>query len=102
MLGAEGLAVSVDPKGAYTITVPTPAWRFAGNVGYPLTNMATVSGVDAAGHYSEISFDFQSDVLRHGAIRAYWNRQAVLFTLTLPSAASNNYSFPNLSTYPTG
>jgi hypothetical protein len=102
MLGAEGLAVSVDPKGAYSITVPTPAWHFAGNVGYPLTNLATVSGVDPAGHYSEISFDFQSDVPRHGAIRAYWNRQAVLFTLTLPAAASNNYSFPNLNTYPTG
>jgi hypothetical protein len=102
ILGAEGLAVSVDPKGTYSITLPTPAWRFGGNVGYPLTNVATVSGVDAAGHYSEISFDFQSDVLRHGAIRAYWNRQAVLFTLTLPSGASNNFSFPNLSTYPTG
>jgi hypothetical protein len=102
ILGAEGLAVSVDPKGAYSITVPNPAWQFGGNVGYPLTNMATVSGVDAAGHYSEISFDFKSDILRHGAIRAYWNRQAVLFTLTLPSAGSNNFSFPNLKTYPAG
>jgi hypothetical protein len=101
--GAEGLAVSVDPKGAYSIAVPNPAWQFAGNVGYPLTNMATVSGVDAAGHYSEISFDFKSDVPRHGAIRAYWNRSAVLFTLTLPSAAANNnFSFPNIKTYPTG
>jgi hypothetical protein len=103
ILGAEGLAVSVDPKGAYSITVPNPAWQFAGNVGYPLTNLTQVSGVDAAGHYSEISFDFVPDVKRHGAIRAYWNREAVLFTLTLPSAsAANNYSFPNLKTYPKG
>ncbi|MGA7236438.1 MAG: hypothetical protein WBY44_12205, partial [Bryobacteraceae bacterium] len=100
--GAGGLTVSVDPKGSYSITVPDPAWQFGGSVGYPLTNLATVSGVDPAGHYSEIAFDFTPDAQRHGAIRAYWNRTAVLFTLTCSSPASNNYSFPNLRTYPKG
>jgi hypothetical protein len=102
ILGAEGLAVTVDPKGAYSVTTATPAWQFGGTVGYPLTNLVTISGVDAAGHYSEISFDFQADVIRHGAIRAYWNREAVLFSLSCPTAAANSFSFPNLNTYPAG
>ncbi len=102
ILGAEGMSVSVDAKGDYSITMANPAWQFGGNVGYPLTNITTVSGVDAAGHYSEISFDFQSDVARHAAIRGYWNRQAILFTLAWPTAATNNFSFPNLQKYPTG
>jgi hypothetical protein len=106
ILGAEGLAVTVDPGGNYSIAVPTPAWQFGGSVGYSLTNLNSISGVDAAGHYSEISFDFQSgvssDAARHGAIRAYWNRQAVLFSLTWLGASPNNYSFPNLKTYPAG
>jgi hypothetical protein len=102
IIGAEGLAVSVTVSGAYSITVPNPSWQFGGSIGYPLTNLVSISGVDAAGHYSEISFDFQSDAARHGAIRAYWNRLAVLFTLTSSAAGPNNYSFPNLKTYPAG
>ncbi len=102
ILGAEGLAVSVAPSGSFSIAVHDPAWQFGGSVGYPLTNLATTSSVDAAGHYSEISFDFQADVARHGAIRAYWNRTAVLFTLTAPAGATNGFSFPNLHTYPSG
>ena len=102
ILGAEGLAVTVTPTGSFSITVHDPAWQFGGSVGYPLANLATISSVDAAGHYSEISFDFQADVARHGAIRAYWNRTAVLFTLTAPAGASNGFSFPNIHTYPTG
>ncbi len=102
ILGAEGLAVNVTPGGGYSITVNTPAWKFGGTLGSAVTNLATVSGVDPAGHYSEISFDFQPDVARHAAIRAYWNRPAVLFTLNWPTAAPNNYAFPNLSQYPSG
>jgi hypothetical protein len=100
ILGAEGLAVTVDSKGSFSVIVNNPAWQFGGSVGYELSNLATANGIDAAGHYSEISFDFQADVARHGAIRAYWNRQAVLFTLAWPAAAANHFSFPNIKTYP--
>jgi hypothetical protein len=68
--GAEGLAVSVDSKGAYSISFPNPDWQFAGSVGYPLVNVTSVTAVDAAGHYSEISFDFQADVARYLAVMA--------------------------------
>jgi hypothetical protein len=100
ILGAEGLSVTVDSKGSFSVTVNDPSWQFGGSVGYPLSNLSTANGIDAAGHFSEISFDFQGDVARHGAIRAYWNRQAVLFTLACASPAANSFSFPNIKTYP--
>jgi hypothetical protein len=65
-----------------------------------LANLAPASGTDAVGTYSEIAFDFQTDAPRHGAIRTWWNRQAVLFTLTAPSGAPNTYSFPNFMQTP--
>jgi hypothetical protein len=98
--GSRGLTVSVDPSGSYDVQLQQPAWDFSGSVGAPLANLAVTSGSDAAGSWSEIGFDFQTDAPRHGAIRAYQNRQAVLFTLTAPNGAPNSLAFPNLSRYP--
>ncbi len=94
--------MSVDASGAYDIYLQSPAWHFGGNVGSPLSNLSVISGLDGAGHYNEVGFDFQSGVARHAAIRAYWNRSAVLFSASWPVAAANNFSFPNLNVYPTG
>jgi hypothetical protein len=100
--GARGLAVSVDAGGAYDIQVTDPAWSFGGRIGVPLSNLTTVTGSDSAGDFSEISFDFQSDAFRHAAIRAYQNRQAVLFTLSCPYGCPNTAAFPSLGRYPAG
>src|SRR5271165_555804 len=99
--GARALTVSVDPSGAYDIYAQNPAWHFSGTVGQNLSNLRAADGVDASGHYSEISFDFTSGTPQHAAIRAYWNQMAVLFTLSYPSAGGN-FSFPNLTQYPAG
>ena len=100
ILGSGGLSVSVDDAGGYSIQVQSPSWQFAGNIGHPLSNLVSSDGADAVGPYSQIDFDFQSDAPRHAAIRTWWNRAAVLFTLAAPSGAPNTYSFPNFMQTP--
>jgi hypothetical protein len=94
--------VSVDGNGTYTIVVPNLNWRFSGTVGAAAANVIVNSGADPVGTFSEIAFDFQREISRHATIRAYWNRSAVVFTMSQPVAANNAIAFPNLSEYPSG
>jgi hypothetical protein len=72
--GGAGLTVTVFANGAYEIAAPSQAWQFSGSIGGPPSNMGVASGFDAAGGaYSEVSFDFCTDVRRHAAIRAYFD-----------------------------
>ena len=98
--GAGGITAAVDPGGSYDVWVANPGWHFGGNIGVPLSNVGAITGADAVGPYSEISFDFQTDATRHGGVRAYANQPLVLFTMTYPSAAPNTFSFPAWSQYP--
>ena len=100
--GAFGLTVSVSTNGVYSVTVPSPQWIFEGEVGAAVSNLNSVNSSDAVGPYSEISFDFQTDAPRHAAIRAYFQTQAVLFSLTTPSGAANTMAFPAFATFPQG
>ena len=100
VLGAGGLTITVAPSGSYDIQIPNPSWHFGGNIAHSLSNLAAADGADSVGQYSEISFDFQTDAPRHAAMRAYWNRMAVLFTLSAPSGAPNTFSFPNFTQTP--
>jgi hypothetical protein len=101
--GGAGLTVTVFANGAYEIAAPSQAWQFSGSIGGPPSNMGVASGFDAAGGaYSEVSFDFCTDVRRHAAIRAYFDSPAVLFTFSLPSGGPNTFSFPTLTVYPKG
>src|SRR5437763_1167995 len=78
--GASGLTITVQPTGAYDIAAPLTGWHFDGSVGVKLTSLGSTSGVDGAGTYSEVSFDFQSGGSRHASIRTYYDRMAVLFS----------------------
>ena len=101
--GSSGLLVSVvERNGTYIVSVPGPGWIFSGSIGRPLSNVTSTSGIDGVGNYSEIGFDFQTDAPRHGAIRAYYDRPAVLFTLSCPAGAPNSLSFPSFPVYPQG
>jgi len=100
IVGAQGLTVTVDPSGSYSVQVSSPSWVFSGNIGQPLSNVASADGTDANGSYSEVSFDFQTDAPRHAAIRAYWNQAAVLFTMAAPSGGPNTLSFPDFQQTP--
>jgi hypothetical protein len=101
IVGSGNIAVTVDPGGSYSVTVPDLAWSFSGNIGASLNNLQTGTSADALGGYSEISFDFQSDAARHASIRAYMEHREVLFTVSYPSsAAANTFAFPNFTAYP--
>lgn len=101
VVGFSGIGVTVDPSGAYSVTVPDMAWTFSGNIGAPLHNLQTASGTDALGGYHEISFDFQAGSARHASIRSYTDHPDILFTVNQPSPdAANTFAFPNLTEYP--
>jgi hypothetical protein len=101
IVGSGNIAVTVDPGGSYSVTVPDLAWSFSGSIGAPLNNLQAGSSADALGGYSEISFDFQSDVARHASIRSYREHPEVLFTVSYPSSgAANTFAFPNFAQYP--
>jgi hypothetical protein len=101
VVGSGNISVTVDPSGSYSVEVPELTWNFSGTVGVPLNNLQTGSGADALGGYSEISFDFQNGVARHGSIRTYREHPDVMFTMSYPlSGAANTFAFPNFAQYP--
>jgi hypothetical protein len=101
IVGSGNIAVTADPSGSYSVTVPDLAWNFSGSVGAPLINLQNGSGADVLGGYSEISFDFQDGAVRHASIRTYMEHPDVLFTVSYPSsAAANTFAFPNFTQYP--
>lgn len=100
MIGGPGIAVAVDPSGAYSVTAAGMGWTFSGNIGSNLSNLGVAGGTDAAGAYTEIAFDFISDAARHASIRSYVNKPAVLFSFSCPDGAPNTFSFPAWNSYP--
>jgi hypothetical protein len=96
------MAVSLDPNGTYTVTIPWLNWQFSGTVGATAANVVVNSGADSVGTYSEIAFDFQREIARHATIRGYWDRAAVVFTVSQATATTNTFAFPNFAAYPTG
>src|SRR5690242_6887073 len=96
------MSISLEGNGAYTIAVPAMNWRFGGALGAAAANVIVNSGADRVGTFSEIAFDFQRDVTRHATIRAYWDRAAVLFTISQSAASVNTIAFPSLKEYPSG
>jgi hypothetical protein len=95
-----GVSIQVAPTGSYTISTSSPAWTFGGNVGRPLSSITTASGTDSVGSYTEITFSYLVDGPRRGAIRAYADRSAVLFTDYYDSNVPNDSPFPVLAQYP--
>jgi len=95
-----GITVSVVSNGSYSIGVASPAWQFGGSVGHPVSLIASSSGTDSIGIYTQISFSYTVDGPRRGAIRAYSDRKAVLFIDTYDSGAANGSPFPVLAQYP--
>ncbi len=95
-----GTTISADPGGAWSVTFANSAFQFGGSTGVPLANLASVGDTDAIGPYVEISFDYTLDAPRHASIRAYQNRQAVLFSIQFPAGTANVAPFPTFTTYP--
>jgi hypothetical protein len=97
--GVPGLTATLTNGGSYTISVTTPPWTFSGAIGSPATAIQTTSGVDGAGPYNQISFQYSSGT---ASIRAYTNRQSILFSSVNNAAVSNSSYFPSFVQYPAG
>jgi hypothetical protein len=95
------MSISATPSGHYQVDVPSLSWQFSGEIGVPLANIISGSGVDSVGPYTQVSFDFNDGIARHAFLRSYGDRPGVLFSLTSPdSASANNLSFPKFNQYP--
>jgi hypothetical protein len=97
-----GLSVTLDTGGNYTVQAAVPAWTFAGSIGATPTGVATNSGTDNIGAYSEIAFNYVSGASRSAAIRLYQNSPVILFTHAYLTASTNDLAFPKLTTLPGG
>ena len=94
-----GIRCTVSAEGRWLVSVRGLAWRFRGRVPAPQEVWAT-SGADGNGPYREIVFQYTSAGPRVGAIRAYEERSAVLFSVTSVAAAPNSDPFPVFQEYP--
>lgn len=95
-----GTTVKVDATGKYSVTFKLPAWTFGGDLGAPASNIASTTGMDALGAYSETSFGYTNQGAREARIRAYAGTPVVVFAERNPAASTNARRFPRLSTYP--
>jgi len=102
LANATGLTLAMSANGTYTITSTDPAWTFVGSLGQVPFDLATVTGADAIGNYSELRFTYQASAPHAANIRLYTNQPVVLFTDTGLSASANDLAFPHLTSYPGG
>lgn len=89
---------NVTASGAWQVTASVLGWTFSGSVG-AATGIATGSGSDALGSYTETTFTFRSGA-RKGGIRVYDGASSVVFTDTYVKAAANTNPFPTFTGYP--
>ena len=96
-----GLAATVRGDGSYVVTSTSPAWSFIGGLGVAPFNLATGSGADNEGIYSEITFSYTNATTQAAGIRLYASQPVVLFSETTLAATPNaNFQFPILTNAP--
>jgi hypothetical protein len=97
--GPKDLRATVSASGAWQVRANALGWTFSGSVGSPATQIATHSGSDAVGAYTETTFTFRSGA-RRGGIRVYDAASSVVFTDTFVTAGANGSPFPTFTGYP--
>jgi hypothetical protein len=95
-----GLKVSVYGDGSYRITASPYGWIFGGALGRPIGNISVSSGIDLAGAWQEIGFNYEP--ARTSSIRLYDRQAIVLFSTTYGADSSNNDPFPRFTSFPQG
>ncbi len=99
-VSSTGLTLTVSPTGSYAVNSEDPPFRFAGDIGTPLTNLVTSAGMDNLGSYREIAFHYTSNGLRAASVRIYAEKPIVLFSVVYLESAPNAAGFPALTDYP--
>ncbi|UWE10599.1 CBM35 domain-containing protein [Actinacidiphila bryophytorum] len=97
--GPKDLKAAVNPSGAWQVKASELGWTFSGSVGSAAAAIATHTGSDAVGAYSETTFTFQGGA-RKGGIRVYNAASCVVFTDTFVTAGANASPFPTFTGYP--
>src|SRR5437879_2765604 len=69
-----GLTLTVSQSGSYALESQDPPFRFAGDVGNPLSDLTSGAGMDNLGSYREIAFHYQSNGMREASVRIYAER----------------------------
>ena len=96
---ATALQAVVNSSGTWQITAADYGWTFSGSVGSAATGIATTTGQDALGAYTQTAFTWQSGA-RQGSIRTYAGSSVAVFTDTYVTAAANSGPFPTFTGYP--
>jgi hypothetical protein len=96
-----GLMATVRADGSYIVTSTSPAWTFIGGLGAAPFNLATDSGADNEGSFSEITFSYTNATTQAAGIRLYASQPVVLFSETALAATPNaDFQFPTLTNFP--
>jgi hypothetical protein len=97
-----GIGAALEEDGSFEVTTPIRDWKFAGNVGSPISDLTSRRGRDRAGRYRQLEFKYETSrrAARRGAIRVYDQRPVVMFKLVFLTSGNTNESFPVLSSYP--
>lgn len=88
------------PDGRYQVSAAQFGWTFGGNVGHAIQNATALDGLDGAGAWHEIAFDY--DTARHSAIRLYEDKGVVLFSTNYGQDSPNSDPFPRFTSFPQG
>lgn len=94
------LTATMQPTGAYSVSMQNPAWTFAGNLGVAVSNISQSTGTDNNGAFTKVQFTYQASAARTGSIRIYAGKPYVLFTSTYLAAGANTAPFPHFTTFP--
>jgi len=101
---ATGISISVDKgDGSYKIVIKEPAWTFEGKIGKRLTDVKIEENSDGIGRYKSISFHWEGECRKSGAIHLYRGKPVIVFSVTnLEEVKKPGQSFPILTSFPTG
>lgn len=99
-----GVEAVVDSKtGLYEIIDQLSRWRFAGEIGQPVSRVQIGRGADPIGHYREISFTWGSDSMLAGSVRLYDSTRTVILSVTASNNSSSEHVlFPRFTQVPNG
>ncbi|GAC1547241.1 MAG: hypothetical protein NVS2B7_22870 [Herpetosiphon sp.] len=95
-----GIGITVYSSGRYEVIADKHGWKFAGEIGQRLTNLATSTGADTIGSFQEIAFTYFSEAEKRASIRTYAVKPIVLFTIEYAGNSPNDCIFPEFNRYP--
>ncbi len=92
--------VNLKDNGHFDIVSKKTGWDFGGRTPSTINAIATMSGTDTIGNYTEFNFSFHLTTNRKATIRVYQQKPVVLFDLVYVDASTNTGIFPQFTAYP--